>query len=182
MVALKDQLRSMMDPAAFQKMKYTISTGYDLLLPPTTRMNWCKEVWSRLNIPKHNVIAWLAMLNRLKTLDRLLRFGVQVTSVCCLCNLQMETCQHLFFECSVAGQCLLEVMKWLGWHAKTSNLQQLLRLIGRSKLSKFKKDTLAAATIGLVYSLWRTRNDVIWQKSSVNPYRIIEETKWTIKS
>uniref|UniRef100_A0A803P9H2 Reverse transcriptase zinc-binding domain-containing protein n=1 Tax=Cannabis sativa TaxID=3483 RepID=A0A803P9H2_CANSA len=125
-----------------------------LFLPSSTRLYWCKEAWSRLNTPKHSVIAWLAMLNRLKNQDGLLR---------------------------VAGQSLQEVKNLVDCHAQTSNLQHLFRLIGRSKLSKFKKDVLAAAVVGLVYNLWRARNEAIWQKSRVNPSRIVEETKWTLK-
>uniref|UniRef100_A0A803PB67 Reverse transcriptase n=1 Tax=Cannabis sativa TaxID=3483 RepID=A0A803PB67_CANSA len=37
------------------------------------------------------------------------------------------------------------------------------------------------AAICLVYNLWKARNESIWQKIVVNPVRIVEETKWTIK-
>uniref|UniRef100_A0A803QCU3 Reverse transcriptase zinc-binding domain-containing protein n=1 Tax=Cannabis sativa TaxID=3483 RepID=A0A803QCU3_CANSA len=165
MVALKDQIRDMVDFDAFQKQKYSVAAGYKLFSPPVTRLYWSKEAWSRLNIPKHSVIAWLAMLNRLKTQDRLMQFGLHVQGTCCLCELQLETCQHLFFECSVAEKCLQDLKNWLNWHAQTSSLQQLLKWIGKSKLSKFKKGVLTAAVVGLVYNIWRTRNEVVWQKA-----------------
>uniref|UniRef100_A0A803P5L3 Reverse transcriptase domain-containing protein n=1 Tax=Cannabis sativa TaxID=3483 RepID=A0A803P5L3_CANSA len=44
LVALKEQLRTVIEPAEFQKKKYTISAGYNLLLPPTNRVNWSKEI------------------------------------------------------------------------------------------------------------------------------------------
>ncbi|KAF4403242.1 hypothetical protein G4B88_028013 [Cannabis sativa] len=80
------------------------------------------------------------MLDRLKTQDRLLRFGIQVGDVCCLCELQPESCHRL---------CLMAVKKWLNWNTQACNLQQLLRWIDRAKMSKFRKGVLAAATIGL---------------------------------
>uniref|UniRef100_A0A803PA33 Reverse transcriptase domain-containing protein n=1 Tax=Cannabis sativa TaxID=3483 RepID=A0A803PA33_CANSA len=51
---------------------------YKLFLPTLDRLNWSREVWSRHNTPKHSVITWMAMLNRLKTHDRLIQFGIQV--------------------------------------------------------------------------------------------------------
>ncbi|KAM6542491.1 hypothetical protein CsatB_006938 [Cannabis sativa] len=182
MVALKDQIRDMVDFDAFHRQKYSVAAGYKMFSPPVTRLYWSKETWSRLNIPKHSVIAWLAMLNRLKTQDRLMRFGLKIQGTCCLCELQLETCQHLFFECSVAGKCLQDLKNWLSWHAQTSSLQHLLKWIGKFKMSKFKKGVLTAAVVGLVYNIWKTRNEIAWQKARVNPTRLVEETKWNIKA
>uniref|UniRef100_A0A803P4V0 Reverse transcriptase n=1 Tax=Cannabis sativa TaxID=3483 RepID=A0A803P4V0_CANSA len=134
-----------------QKQKYNVSAGYKLFSPPLTRLYWSKETWSRLNTRKNSVIAWLAMLNRLKTQDRLLRFGIQ------------------------------DLKTWLDWHAQTSNLQELLKWIGKSKPSKFKKGVLSTAAVGLLYNIWRARNEAVWQKTRVNPSRIVEEIKWTLK-
>ncbi|XP_060968840.1 uncharacterized protein LOC133036302 [Cannabis sativa] len=141
-------------------------------------MNWSREVWSRLNILKHSVITCLAMLNRLKTQDRLSRFGVQVTCCCYLCNAQPESRQHLFFDCSIANACLLEVKNW---HTQTSRLPQLMRWIERAKTSKFKKVVLATALTALVYNLWKSRNATIWQEVMANPVTIVTEKKWAIK-
>ncbi|XP_060968722.1 uncharacterized protein LOC133036223 [Cannabis sativa] len=81
----------------------------------------------------------------------------------------------------VARQCLQDLKTWLDWHAQTSNLQELLKWIGKSKPSKFKKGVLSAAAVGLLYNIWRARNEAVWQKTRVNPSRIVEEIKWTLK-
>ncbi|KAF4372236.1 hypothetical protein F8388_002235 [Cannabis sativa] len=78
MIALKDQIPVVTDAEAFQRQKYTIFAWYNLFSTPSNRVKWSSEVWAGLNTPKHNVITWLAMLNRLKTHDRLIRFDVQV--------------------------------------------------------------------------------------------------------
>ncbi|KAM6547870.1 hypothetical protein CsatB_019546 [Cannabis sativa] len=182
MVALKDHIRDKVDFDSFHKQKYHVAAGYKMFSLPITRLHWSKEAWSRLNIPKHSVIVWLAMLNRLKTQDRLLKFGMQVQGTCCLCEMEPETCKHLFFECSVAEQCLQVLKLWLNWFVQTSSLQQLLKWVGKSKLSKFKKGVYTAAIVGLVYNIWKSRNEIIWQNGRVNPTRIVEETKWNIKA
>ena len=42
-------------------------------------------MWSYLSIPKHVVIAWMAILNRLPTMDRLMAWGIGVGGTCRLC-------------------------------------------------------------------------------------------------
>uniref|UniRef100_A0A803PI70 Reverse transcriptase zinc-binding domain-containing protein n=1 Tax=Cannabis sativa TaxID=3483 RepID=A0A803PI70_CANSA len=77
MVALKDQIKSLTNHNGFQRKSYTIAAGYKLFLPPQRKLNWSNEVWARFNTPKHSVILWLAVLNRLKTKDKLLKYGMQ---------------------------------------------------------------------------------------------------------
>ena len=60
-------------------------------------MSWAKEVWSTHNTPKHMFILWLATLGKLSTYDRLL--FLDVDPGCRLCGDELETHDHLFFEC-----------------------------------------------------------------------------------
>ncbi|KAM6587484.1 hypothetical protein CsatA_010089 [Cannabis sativa] len=182
LVAIKEQLKLKCDTAAFQQRQYTIAAGYVLFSPPGTKQKWCNEVWNRLNIPKHSVILWLAMLNRLKTKERLLKHGLQVSELCCLCNEQTETVQHLFFECDVAVKWLQDIKQWLSWNVVSLNLATLLRWIARAKISRFRKKVYTAAIAGLVYSVWKLRNNITWQGESLSSNRVTEETKWNIKT
>ncbi|XP_030478174.2 uncharacterized protein LOC115695235 [Cannabis sativa] len=182
LVAIKEQLKLKCDTTEFQQRHYTIAAGYVLFSPPGTKQKWCNEVWNRLNIPKHSVILWLAMLNRLKTKERLLKHGLQVSELCCLCNDQVETVQHLFFECDVAVNWLKDIKQWLSWNVVSLNFATLLRWIARAKISKFRKKVFTAAIAGLVYSVWKLRNNITWQGESLSNNRVTEETKWAIKT
>ncbi|MDV3201054.1 MAG: reverse transcriptase family protein, partial [Sweet potato little leaf phytoplasma] len=62
--------------------EYTIKSGYKFLIGSLSAFPWQKMTWNSLSIPKHNFIVWLAMLNKLKTRDRL--FVQQNT--CTFCN------------------------------------------------------------------------------------------------
>uniref|UniRef100_A0A803PTB6 Reverse transcriptase zinc-binding domain-containing protein n=1 Tax=Cannabis sativa TaxID=3483 RepID=A0A803PTB6_CANSA len=155
LVALEDNLKTIQDPAIFQEQKYHISAGYTLFKPSPNRVSWSHEVWARLNIPKHSVILWLAMLNRLKTKERLMKFRIQVE------------------ECSKS---------WLGWRTSASDLPQIIRWIGRTKVSRFRKNVLAAVVAGLVYIIWEALNKIIWQEEQPEWGRLIENLKWRLKS
>lgn len=97
LVNLKDQIKQK-GHLNFQTQRYSIAKGYELFRPSLMKVGWRREVWARLNIPKHSVILWLVMLNRLKTKERLVKFGMQMNELCSLCNRQKENIRHLFFE------------------------------------------------------------------------------------
>ncbi|KAM6563596.1 hypothetical protein CsatB_023594 [Cannabis sativa] len=180
-VTLKNQLKSLCNVAEFQRDKYTIAAGYCMFSPTPIKINWCKEVWGRLNTPKHCIILWLAMLNRLKTKDRLLKMGLQIEGSCCLCETQQETSQHLFFECCFSCSRLQEIKCWLGWNATSNSLPMLLRWVQRAKLSKFRKLVYQAAIAALVYAVWKLRNGKIWQGNTLNSSSFCDEIKWNVK-
>uniref|UniRef100_A0A803QEQ7 Reverse transcriptase zinc-binding domain-containing protein n=1 Tax=Cannabis sativa TaxID=3483 RepID=A0A803QEQ7_CANSA len=86
--------------------KYTVDYGYKLLNPVQEKVFWNKQIWGRLNTPKHSFVAWLAIQHRLKTRDRLCKMGISTDHGCLLCKEQPETSMHLFFEscCFLSAQ------------------------------------------------------------------------------
>uniref|UniRef100_A0A803Q1D7 Reverse transcriptase zinc-binding domain-containing protein n=1 Tax=Cannabis sativa TaxID=3483 RepID=A0A803Q1D7_CANSA len=126
--------------------------GYNLFHPSPNKQHWSNEVWGRFNTPKHSVILWLAILNRLKTKDR------------------------------VSNHYLTLIKHWLNWKAHTSSLPQLIKWIGRAKISNFRKKVLAAVVATLVYSLWKARTELIWQQTQVYTGRLIDDIQWILKN
>ena len=160
---------------------YTIAKGYKLLQGSQRSIFWSMQVWNRGNIPKHSFIFWLAMQKRLLTKDRLLRFLTIADANCGLCNAQIETVQHLFFDCSWSQSCLQEIKSWLGWKAEGKTLDNLVRGLQRSKVSKFKKNVHSISLAALVYMIWLTRNRVVWEKKLIPKGEIVALIKQTVK-
>ncbi|KAL6134561.1 hypothetical protein ACLB2K_066792 [Fragaria x ananassa] len=66
------------------------------------QMELIRKLWS-LNIqPKMKFFGWLLLRGRLKTRDRLSRFGLIQDNSCVLCNEDNETMDHLFGYCNFA--------------------------------------------------------------------------------
>ncbi|XP_039000048.1 uncharacterized protein LOC120125773 [Hibiscus syriacus] len=61
-----------------------------------------KLIWFPLHIPKHNMITWMTLLNRLPTKERLLRMGIVTDGTCIIYNEVTETRDHMFSEYSLA--------------------------------------------------------------------------------
>ncbi|XP_039041864.1 uncharacterized protein LOC120180647 [Hibiscus syriacus] len=64
---------------------------------------WHSLVWFPGHIPKHILILWMIVLDRLPTRARLMRMGLAIESdKCLLCDIEPETRNRIFFVCGHA--------------------------------------------------------------------------------
>ncbi|KAL0455410.1 UNVERIFIED_CONTAM: hypothetical protein Slati_0880200 [Sesamum latifolium] len=85
--------------------EFTISDAYRLFQPPGPTVGWHVLLRGPLRIPRNCFILWLAILERLSTLDRTWWTGLD--STCVLCSRgETESHSHLFFQCEYARTCL----------------------------------------------------------------------------
>ncbi|KAE8690635.1 hypothetical protein F3Y22_tig00110893pilonHSYRG00157 [Hibiscus syriacus] len=54
--------------------------------PKETKVPWHKLIWYPLHVPKHSLISWLVILDRLPTKDRLQRFGLITNDLYIFCS------------------------------------------------------------------------------------------------
>ncbi|XP_030478499.2 uncharacterized protein LOC115695582 [Cannabis sativa] len=151
MVELKDKIKNYVQHSEFSAHDYKIVEGQAWFAQEFEKVPWSNEVWSRLNPPKHSFVLWLAMMNRLKTKDRLLKHGSIDIDTCLLCNSAAETAEHLFFGCVFAAECIEQIKAWFGWNTRESSLQSIMRRVRKASCSRFKKRVLAAGLAALVY-------------------------------
>ncbi|KAL4334606.1 hypothetical protein GQ457_07G003200 [Hibiscus cannabinus] len=116
-------------------------------------------MWFPLHIPKHSLVSWMVVLDRLPTADRLCRFGIMVDSVCKLCRAENESRNHLFFGCSFSQGIWLMVLRCygidraiIGWEEEIS--WAIARLRGKS----MRMFVLRLAWNVFMYSIWEERN------------------------
>ena len=123
-----------------------------------SKVAWSSLVWFNGCVPKSAFFLWLAVKKKLGTQDRLRH--IQSVASCLFCGLELETHNHIFFQCPFSKQvwrCVLQkanitapslpwddLIKWM-----SSNWQ------GHSLTTKVKKLYLATT----VYTLWRDRNE-----------------------
>ena len=62
----------------YQGRKYSIAAVWNDIRPRQNKIEWHKLVWSSLAIPRHGLIVWMVLLDRLPTLNRLATWGIQV--------------------------------------------------------------------------------------------------------
>ncbi|GKD57224.1 reverse transcriptase zinc-binding domain-containing protein, partial [Tanacetum coccineum] len=71
---------------------------YNDMREMSIEVKWAKMIWFSC-IPKHSFILWLAIQEKLMTYDRMIKWGYCDMTCCLLCKNNVETHDHLFFNC-----------------------------------------------------------------------------------
>ncbi|XP_050219091.1 uncharacterized protein LOC126669623 [Mercurialis annua] len=99
--------------------KFNISSVWRKLVPERDRVQWGKIIWSSGNIPRYSFITWMALIGRLVTKDKLRKWNVINDDKCSLCNVNLESRDHLFFDCSYSKKIWRSVLDRLGINRRT---------------------------------------------------------------
>ena len=138
---------------------YKTGQLYDYLCEPRPDVFWHKAVWISRAIPLHNFHAWLVVQNRIPTRDRLISWGLQVPSLCLLCNQTDESRDHLYWDCGyafdlwnrVAGRCgIIPQRNW------DNSLNQMLSL---SPAASSMRSLTLLGWQASIYWIWNERNN-----------------------
>ncbi|KAE8693577.1 hypothetical protein F3Y22_tig00110809pilonHSYRG00241 [Hibiscus syriacus] len=140
---------------------------WDRICDRRDKVGWHRLIWFPSHIPKFSIIAWMVILDRLPTKDRLARFGIVTVNVCGLCGDNQESRNHLFLECSFARviwkailhACGLQLQLLTCWdnamHWMISNLkgEDFMELVGAhekalSTIDAAETGTVAEQSIG----------------------------------
>ncbi|XP_020243601.1 uncharacterized protein LOC109821859 [Asparagus officinalis] len=106
--------------------KIVVSAVYEKLNHSSQQVAWSATVWDSLHYPKHSFILWLVAHSRLLTQERLCRMNIINTNRCVLCSNQLETCQHLFFDCQYSASVWNKVMDWLKFNCRSCDWEHII--------------------------------------------------------
>ncbi|KAL2240808.1 UNVERIFIED_CONTAM: hypothetical protein Sindi_0722000 [Sesamum indicum] len=93
----------------FENDRPTAHVIYELFDPPGPKEDWSSLLSGSLKIPRHIFILWLAIQEKLATIDKpwLAHLGP-----CILCNEGLtETHAHLFFQCRFSRRCFTKIRR-----------------------------------------------------------------------
>ncbi|GJY12210.1 RNA-directed DNA polymerase, eukaryota, reverse transcriptase zinc-binding domain protein [Tanacetum coccineum] len=87
-----------------KESNFSVKQVYDDLKGSGEEVTWATIVWFSQNIPKHSFIVWMEILNKLTTQDKVKNWRSYDMMACPLCNQDIDSHQHLFFQCQYANQ------------------------------------------------------------------------------
>ncbi|KAL1191756.1 putative ribonuclease H protein [Cardamine amara subsp. amara] len=147
--------------------RFSTKIAWDQLRSPAPKVTWAKIVWFKGSIPKQAFHFWIANMDRLPVRARLVSWGMNISHLCCLCNLETETRDHLFLHCEVADQLWNLVLGRLGLPTFIfHNWSALVAWLSSRSSGTSPKLKLMAAQ-GTVYYLWRERNNRLFKSTSI---------------
>lgn len=142
------------------KSNFSTYETWRLVRETKTQCDWAKGIWFSQATPKFSFITWLAMLNRMSTMDRVSRWNQEVDTVYVLCKNAPESRDHLYFECSFSSQVWEHLVKGILRNDYTTDWHAVVRLINDQSVEKKKIFCIRYAFQTYVYSLWRERNKI----------------------
>ncbi|GJX81464.1 reverse transcriptase zinc-binding domain-containing protein [Tanacetum coccineum] len=148
---------------------------------------WNKLIWFSQNIPKHAFILWLAIQERLTTQDKVRKWGSYDLMMCPLCSNDMDSHNHLFFECEFSNKLWNMVKRRIEYHSSGQNWQDII-----TELSTLQNGNTIGSIIrrlcfaACVYLIWQERNNRIFKnekRSNESLFIILNDTiKWRLSS
>ncbi|CAL1377701.1 unnamed protein product [Linum trigynum] len=80
--------------------RFSVKRVWHTMRVKQPEVEWAFLLWGKYFIPKHSVLVWLIIHNRIVTKDKLFSWGKVVDQTCMLCPGGDESRDHLFAECS----------------------------------------------------------------------------------
>lgn len=130
---------------------YKIIKGQEPSIP------WAHIVWIKWGIPKHSFLAWLFILNRCPTRDRLLGWGLQTSPQCLLCNSAPESRNHIFFSCSFSWDLWTAASQRCGFDPE-QNWEMAVDQLQRLRSQSWSGRLILLFWQCCVYWIWQERN------------------------
>ncbi|XP_048494804.1 uncharacterized protein LOC125494938 [Beta vulgaris subsp. vulgaris] len=128
-----------------------------------------KKLWKNLVPPRIEIFLWLALLEKINTKENLVRRKIlpHEENVCPLCNSSPENVSHLlihcpFSQCIWQWWCNLWNLKWV-WPAHLEPAFLQWAFPGKNK---FFKNVWQACFMVIIWSLWKERNERIFNQTS----------------
>ncbi|XP_019262009.1 PREDICTED: uncharacterized protein LOC109239871 [Nicotiana attenuata] len=174
--------------------KFQIHKAYVQMQPQFPKVTW-KSLHLHTHIhPRFKFHLWLAIHQRLATVDRLMKFGIQAPLECVFCATNMETFEHLYFGCPKTNKLWDRVLKSLGITRQIGSWKTELNWLSRLASRKNCKAEMTTAIFTMVvYCIWHERNSIRFNKGGYNMDEICKEiakhihiqgrkkTKWQIE-
>lgn len=139
----------------FPSRNARLSTIWSTIRPSGTLPPWFSFVWAKLHVPKFSFNAWLVILERLLTKDRMLRFHMHTDTRCVMCGVDDETHAHLFCHCSYVKQI------YSNWDINISPSWddiKIGRIVTDARISVPARELTYLFVMTVFYKVWRERN------------------------
>ncbi|XP_019265209.1 PREDICTED: uncharacterized protein LOC109242803 [Nicotiana attenuata] len=155
---------------------FSIRKMYLHVIPQHPKVPWQSLTLQQNIHPRVKFMLWLAMQNRLATVDRLQMIGIQAPMACVFFHSVIETHAHLFFECQVTGALWLRLLTCLGHIRIRGDAKHEMKWACSMAKRKNGLGAITSCTYAMaVYVIWRERNLLRFQKSTYDEDRVSRE-------
>ncbi|GJZ40645.1 protein LAZ1 [Tanacetum coccineum] len=155
--------------------EFSVKCAWEALRPRGLEIPWYSTVWFPHCIPRHKFYLWLLMRTSLKTQDKLRPWDVDPTTDlavlrCSLCGVQMDSHEHIFFECGYSSKVWSLIRKLAGMENVPPILEDIVAwfhpMAAKRSFINVVGKLLFAAT---AYYIWLERNNRLFKNTRRSP-------------
>ncbi|XP_018487780.1 uncharacterized protein LOC108858328 [Raphanus sativus] len=140
------------------KSKFSTQETWMIMRIAEVKCSWSKSIWFSRATPKFAFVAWLAVKDRLSTMDRISKWDCGVDETCVLCKSEKESRNHLFFECDYSSKVWEHLTKGILVSDYTNDWLRILTIISSDHMERKKVFCLRYAFQATIHVIWRERN------------------------
>ncbi|XP_021971852.1 uncharacterized protein LOC110867012 [Helianthus annuus] len=135
--------------------------------------------WNSWIPKKVGLVAWKAEKDRLPTREALSRRQIDIADATCVfCGDYVESSEHLFVACQFSQTVWQNVALWCNIPPIVAfELKDLLDLHDFSPGSRKRKKAIQVIIQIVIWCIWKTRNEVIFNSIQPNVVKVLEEVK-----
>ncbi|GKA38795.1 retrovirus-related pol polyprotein from transposon TNT 1-94 [Tanacetum coccineum] len=157
---------------------FSVKLAWEVLRPRDVEVPWYRIVWFTHCIPRNAFNLWLIMRQRLKTQDMMRPWDVGqnttvVSNTCPLCNMQMDSHEHLFFECRFSSKVWLSIRNLAGMDNIPPILEDITAWFS-PMAAKCSFDCIVGKLLfaAAAYHIWIERNNRLFKNVRRSPKEI----------
>ncbi|XP_021969697.1 uncharacterized protein LOC110864814 [Helianthus annuus] len=168
-------------------MEFSSFSVWNSLRITQQEVDWAVVIWFPQCIPKHAFLVWLIMRKKLLTQDKILKWGLErrknMNMMCCLlCYADIDSHDHLFFECKFSAHVWSLVRSKVGMDTVDPKWSSIVNwLMSRRRLktaASFVERILVGAT---AYTIWQERNARLFKNQTRPPDSLSEVILTTVR-
>lgn len=135
--------------------------------------------WNKGLPRKVNIFIWRLRLDRLPTRLNLSKRGLEIDSIMCpICNANVESNDHVFFNCEVASSVWCLIRSWCNLSCPLpSSSRDWLTWIDNLPGSSLKKDRLYVIIASMFWTIWKYRNSITFSSNSMRKCDIFDSIR-----
>lgn len=148
-----------------------------------TPVLWSGIIWHKASIPHHAFNAWLFMLNRNPTFERIAVWGLDIELTCLLCGAENESRNHLFFDCVFSRTVWIRTVAVLRLTSPPPPVLwgDIIELLPLASTNSITSLALLQAWQGCLYEIWRERNRRVHQGTTLPPLVLVKNLVSSLK-
>lgn len=145
-------------------------------------VSWDGLLWNKLHVPRYSFILWLGLLRKLPMSDRAMFYSAGPRIGCMLCNLHVESFEHLFFKCDYSSNVFRAAMNLGNWQNFPLEWADLIDSILDFQGRGLTKNIISLTLAMTFYKVWEARNKKFHQNVFTPPTVLGREVVNIIKS